>query len=277
MIIPPDQPHDRTITISQTSHSWISGQLARLWRNELFGGFEPFEPICYAAEQHDIGFLDWENEPTLNVETGLPFAFDELPEPLHLEIWRTGIYQLRPVCHYASLIVSLHFYGLCERFHRHQNDSDQSGASQFLREQRDYQEKARETLRQDPLFEHAIAPEVLAYHRDLIAVWDLFSLELCRGRFTEFKLQGVPFPGGKHVDLLLRQRNEAEKLWEVDPWPFAVESLTALCEGRLLDQRFTDQERMREALRNADRTTVQFCLVPAGSRSPVIGFDRADA
>ena len=265
MIIPPDQPHDRTITISQTSHSWISGQLARVWSNEFFAGFEPFEPICYAAEQHDIGFLGWENQPTLNVESGYPYAFDELPETLHLDIWRTGINQLRPVCAYASLIVSLHFYGLCQRFHRRQNDSDQSEASQFLREQREFQEKTRHMLKQDPLFEHAVAPEVLSYHRDLIAVWDLFSLELCRDRFTEFKLPGVPFSGGKHVDLQLRRRSAGEKLWEVDPWPFAVDSLTTLGEGRVLDQRFTDAVQMRKALSNADRTTIRFRLVPVGS------------
>jgi hypothetical protein len=163
------------------------------------------------------------------------------------------------------LIVSLHFYRLCERFHRQHNDSDLSEASQFLREQKAHQENACETLRQDPLFEQAIAPEVLAYHRDLIAVWDLFSLELCRGRLRQFQLPGVPFSGGKHIDLLLRQRSEAEKLWEVDPWPFAVQSLTTLCEGRVLSQRFTDQEQMREALRSADRTSIQFRLVPAGS------------
>ena len=265
MIIPPDQPHDRTITISQTSHSWISGQLARAWSNESFAGFKPFEPICYAAEQHDIGFLNWENEPTLNLETGLPYTFEQLPESLHLDIWRTGIYQLRPVCSYASLIVSLHFHGLCERFHRRQKDSEVGEAAQFLREQREYQERARETLSRDPLFEQATTPEVLSYHRDLIAVWDLFSLELCRGRFTEFKLPGVPFTGGKYVDLQLRRRSAGEKLWEVDPWPFAVESLTTLGEGRVFDRRFTDEVQMRKALRNADRTTIRFRLVPVES------------
>lgn len=265
MIIPPDQPHDRTITISQTSHSWISGQLARAWSNKLFEGFKPFEPICYAAEQHDIGFLDWENQPTLNLETGLPYAFDQLPESLHLDIWRTGIYQLKPVCSYASLIVSLHFCGLCERFHRRPTDSDLRGASQFLREQREYQENAREALRQDPLFEEAIGPRILSYHRDLIAIWDLFSLELCRGRLSEFKLPAVPVSGNKRIDLFLRQRSESERIWEVDPWPFAVDSLTTLCEGRVLDQRFTDQKGMREALQNAKRATIQFRLVPADS------------
>jgi uncharacterized protein DUF3891 len=265
MIIPPDQPHDRTLTISQTSHSWISGQLARAWGNESFAGFKPFEPICYAAEQHDIGFLNWEIKPTLNAETGLPYAFDQLPESLHLDIWRTGIYQLRPVCSYASLIVSLHFSGLCERFHQRQNDSPKGEASQFLREQREYQETTRNRLSQDPLIEQAIAPEVLSYHRDLIAAWDLFSLELCRGRLTAFELSGVPVSGGRRVDLLLRQSSETDKTWEVHPWPFAPRSLTTLCEARLLTERFSDQERMREALRRADRTTIQFRLVPAKS------------
>jgi Protein of unknown function (DUF3891) len=263
MIIPPDQPRERTITISQTSHSWISGQLARRWGNELFPGFEPFEPICYAAEQHDIGFLDWESQPTLNMDTGLPYEFYELPEPLHFEIWRTGIYQLRPVCLYASLVVSLHFYGLCLRFHRQQNDSGCSETSQFLKEQREYQAEACEILRKDPLYGHAIASENLVFHRDLIAVWDLFSLELCRGRSREFKIPDVPLFGGNHVELLLRQRNEPESLWDVDPWPFSVGSVTTFCEGRVLDQRFSDQEKMREALRNAKRTTIKFRLVPA--------------
>jgi hypothetical protein len=267
MIIPPDQPHDRTLTISQTSHSWISGQLARAWSNESFAGFNPFEPICYAAEQHDIGFLNWENDPTLNLETGLPYTFEQLPESLHLDIWRTGIYQLRPVCSYASLIVSLHFSGLCERFHRRQNASPKGEASQFLREQSEYQKNTRETLSRDPLFEKAVAPEILSYHRDLIAVWDLFSLELCRGRLTEFKLPGVPVSDGKRVDLLLRQSSGAEKIWEVNPWPFAPTSLTTMAEARVLDQRFTDQKQMREALRRADRTTIEFRLIPV--KSPV--------
>jgi hypothetical protein len=263
MIIPPGQPPHRTITISQTSHSWLSGQLARVWSNGSFAGFEPFEPICYAAEQHDIGFLEWENEPTLNVKTGLPHTFDELPESLHFNIWRTGIYQLKPVCSYASLIVSLHFCGLCERFHRQQKDSVLSEAGQFLREQREYQENALEALRQDPFFEPAIAENVLAYHRDLVAVWDFFSLELCRSRSKEFKIPGVPLSREKRVDLLIRQQRKDEKLWTVDPWPFAMGSLTTLCEGRVFDQRFNDQSVMREALRSADRTTIQFRLVPA--------------
>ena len=267
MIIPPAQPGTRTITISQTSHSWISGQLARAWGNDNFTRFEPFEQMCYAAEQHDIGFLDWESQPTLNLDTGLPYTFDELPESIHFEIWHKGIFQLMPVCYYASLVVSLHFCNLCQRFHQHRSDPDRSAFDHFLKIQREHQNKARETLQRDPLLEHAVACEVLAYHRDLIAAWDLLSLELCRGRSAEFNLPNVPIFGGKHVDLFLRQRDKAGSIWEVDPWPFGVETLTAFCEGRVLNRRFTDTEEMRRALSHTDRVTVLFNFVPAGSRS----------
>jgi hypothetical protein len=260
MIIRPDQPHDRSILISQTSHSWISGQLARAWGNEIFTRFEPFEQMCYAAEQHDIGFLDWESQPTLNVKTGLPYAFDELPESLHFKIWHQGIFRLVPVCYYASLVVSLHFSSLCRRFHQDQSGADRAEVDQFLTTQKEHQNRAREALHRDPLLERAVTHEVLDYHRDLIAVWDFLSLELCRGRTAEFKLPNVPIFGARHVDLHLRDKTDS--VWEIDPWPFAVEGLTVCCEGRVVNQRFTDTEEMRRALSPADRVTVLFSFVP---------------
>src|SRR6478736_5829007 len=263
MIIPPEQPHNRTITISQPSHSWISGQLARAWGNDVFTRFEPFEQICYAAEQHDLGFLDWESQPTLNAETGLPYTFDELPESVHFEIWQQGIIRLVPVCYYASLVVSLHFCSLCRRFHQNQTGSDRRQVDHFLKAQRDHQNKAWETLRRDPLLGRALDGEVLDYHCDLIAVWDFLSLELCRGRSPEFKLPNVPIFGAQPVDIYLRLKDKAGSVWEVDPWPFAVETLAAFCEGRVLQQRFTNTEEMREAFSDSDRVTLLFTFVPA--------------
>lgn len=228
----------------------------------MFARFEPYEQICYAAEQHDIGFLDWESQPTLNARSGLPYTFDELPESIHLEIWRRGITQLMPVCYYASLVVSLHFCSLCERFHQKQSEPDRPEVVHFLTTQREHQRKARETLRSDPLLEHAVASEILDYHRDLIAVWDLLSLELCRGRYTEFKIPGAPLSESKRVDLLLRQKDKVKNIWEVDPWPFAVQSLTTFCEGRVVRQRFTNTGQMHLALSSPDRVTLQFTFVP---------------
>ena len=264
MIIQPQHRSPYRLAISQPAHSWVSGQLARAWGNEVFSGFEPFEQICYAAEQHDVGFLQWETAPTLNQATGLPHTFDDLPEQAHFEIWRTGIFQLRAVCPYASLVVSLHFCNLCERFHSRPTNQDQSQSGAFLKEQRGYQQALRAFLQRDPLLKEALETDVLAYHRDLIATWDYLSLELCRGRSSNFTVPNIPIRGKKHAEIRVRKADDTADVWEVDLWPFKDRAITAVCEAKQINPRFDDAETMRVALRNADRFSLQFRLKSTG-------------
>jgi tartrate-resistant acid phosphatase type 5 len=78
---------DDAIVIGQPAHAWLSGQLARAWGNERFPAPEPWEEVCLAAEQHDLGMAEWERAPKLNPQTGLPRSFMELELDDHLEIW----------------------------------------------------------------------------------------------------------------------------------------------------------------------------------------------
>jgi uncharacterized protein DUF3891 len=258
MIIQPDPTSNEFITISQTSHSWMSGQIARAWGNEIFSSFSPFEQICYAAEQHDIGFLSWEANPVLNEFTGLPFTFEDLPEAIHFEIWRTGISQLKPVCYYAALVVSLHFCNLCRRFYK--ASSGQSEASNFLEEQGAFQEEALKALRDDSLLGSAVKTDVLAYHCDLVGSWDFFSLQLCRGKADKFIVPQVPVLEKERVDIELRKTEHEQNIWEVSPWPFNAKTLNVFCEGRVLSQKFDDGEKMKRALQTGNRKTVCFTL-----------------
>ena len=55
---------ERVLAISQPAHAWISGQLTREWVGPAS------EPLCLAAEQHDIAWLDWEAAPSFDPATG---------------------------------------------------------------------------------------------------------------------------------------------------------------------------------------------------------------
>jgi len=258
MIIQAEQPSHHYLTISQPAHSWVSGQFARAWGNNIFSEFQPFEQVCYAAEQHDVGFLEWENAPTLNQATGLPHTFEDLSEQVHFEIWRTGIFQLCTVCPYASLIVSLHFCNLCERFHRPFADDDQSRSGAFLKEQRKYQETVRTSLRSDPLLKKALENDVLAYHRDLIAAWDYLSLELCRNRSDHFKVPHVPVCNNDYAEIRVLKVDGLTNVWAVDPWPFKDQTVTAVCEAKEIRGRFDNADAMHAELQCARRFTLQF-------------------
>ena len=79
------------LVIGQPSHAWISGQLARVWGSERFGAVEPYEEVCLAAEQHDVGMAMWDLEPPRHTESGLPVSFLQMAIPDHIDLWTTGV------------------------------------------------------------------------------------------------------------------------------------------------------------------------------------------
>lgn len=102
MLLRPDG--DDVLCIGQSSHAWISGQMARAWA----APFEPHEEVCLAAEQHDVGMAEWDLAPTLNPETGLPHGFTEMPFAVHSALWREAPKKLVSTSAYAAALVSLH-------------------------------------------------------------------------------------------------------------------------------------------------------------------------
>ena len=50
----------------------------------------PWEYVTEAAARHDDGMDDYDAEPELDPETGLPRSFMRMPLDLWLESWRQG-------------------------------------------------------------------------------------------------------------------------------------------------------------------------------------------
>jgi Protein of unknown function (DUF3891) len=65
------------IAIPQPSHAWLSGQMARAWGNRRFAAPTPYDEVCLAAGQHDIGWLDWEMRPALDAGAVPPILLDD--------------------------------------------------------------------------------------------------------------------------------------------------------------------------------------------------------
>jgi len=96
------------IAIPQPCHAWLSGQMARAWANERFAAPMPYDEVCLAAGQHDIGWLDWEMTPALDAGTGLPQEFFRVSAKVHIALWREGVRRARVFGRYPALLVSLH-------------------------------------------------------------------------------------------------------------------------------------------------------------------------
>ena len=249
------------IVITQPAHAWVSGQLARAWGNETFGDVVPREEVCVAAELHDIGFLAWEESPTLNPKTGRPHSFLDLPAEVHFALWSAGIRQMLCYDRYAALLVSLHFSGLAQRHPVTHPPGDVRRAKDFLRDQRAFQDTLMTALRNDPQCSAYSSDEPIGRNRQLVSLWDWMSLLLCMGFSETQVIHDVPTATTKAAISLTVVSHGLSTRANVAPWPFQRDSLRLICEGRRLVGTFNDESAMRDALRSAVPVTMQIELV----------------
>jgi hypothetical protein len=252
------------VAISQPAHAWISGQLARAWGNERFGEVVPWEEVCLGAEQHDVGHTEWEQAPTLNPQTGLPYSFFDMPRQLHAGLWSKAARLVLPQGRYPALLVSLHGTGLYERYYDATKDTpeDAQAVQNYLSNEYVFQQELLASLRADPYYGVYATEEVVARNRRLVGVWDSFSLAICFEREQMQPLQGVP-TATDSTTLTLTARDGDPTQLVVAPWPFRHEQVTLVYEGRYLKETFSSEEVMREALQHAPWVTLKTTLVPS--------------
>jgi hypothetical protein len=246
---------DGVILISQPAHAWVSGQLARAWGSVEGAGFEPFEEVCLAAEQHDIGWLMWETSPTLNSETGLPHSFRELPRRSHLQIWGRARRYAAIYGRYTALLVSMHGTGLFERFGPGEDapETERRMVDTFFKRERASQQRLIASLADDPRYEDLVQPEVLEQNRSLISLWDGMSLMICSGIDDE----------GVTIDRFKLMPGDEEYQVIVEPWPFHENFVTVFAEARRLTGRYERQPGMQAAINQSEQFVLEFSLVPA--------------
>lgn len=237
------------VAIGQASHAWIAGQLARLWGNDRYGAPAPREEVCLAAEQHDIGMAEWDLRPSLNLGTGLPHSFLELPVETHIGLWTAAPARLLSQSRYAALLVSMHGTALAGRRDPAKLDpAERKLVADYLEGQRDLQHDLAERL--------GVSREELTRNQRLVWTWDSLSLALCL-QWPTVALDQVPALEGC---LPLKLTQIGVDRFSVDPWPFDAEEIEVHCEGRLLEQRYGTEGELHRALDEARSVALVFTL-----------------
>jgi Protein of unknown function (DUF3891) len=263
MIIQRSFESHQVIAITQTAHAWVSGQLARQWGNERFSSLAPIESLCYAAEQHDRGFLDWERQPTLNPKSGLPQTFESIPLSLHVELRKRSILELKDVSLYAALVTSLYFARTMGKQDPVENHEDRQRIAEFLHEQKALQRNLLASLRKDPYLRSACSNRAIEYNQKLLAAWDRFSVQLRLNADSRFSDDEVPTALEKSCKLLVSPVNPHSREVRLERWPFSKPRVELTCEGHVLDRRFTSEADLRKYLKDARRVSVIYALTPS--------------
>lgn len=230
------------VAIGQASHSWISGQLARLWDPPP----APYEEVCLAAEQHDIGMAEWDLRPALNPSTGLPYSFVELPVATAIGLWTAAPEKLLSQSRYAALLVSMHGTALSRRRDAAKLDPDDRRlVTHYLAAQSELQDDLARLIGADA--------DELGRNQRLVWAWDSLSLALCL-RWRTVSVEGFTLV------------ETAPDRFALHPWPFTAGEVVVHCEGRLLERRYESEPQLHAPLDRAPSVPLAFALHP--SRGP---------
>lgn len=231
---------DGHVAVAQQAHAWLSGQLARAWGNDRFGAVAPYEEVCLAAEQHDLGMAAFDGDPTLDPRSGLPTSFMNMDLASHLRMWDEGPRALLGQSRYAALLASMHGSALyARRDLAAMDEADRELVASFLSRHREFEAQIRATL--------AASDEEVARNQRLVWTWDSLSLALILG-WAPWTAEQVPAASGDPVEIYL---NEVDRRFVLSPWPFAARRVSARTQGRLLRNRCADREQLRRALAEA--------------------------
>jgi hypothetical protein len=233
------------IAISQPMHAWISGQLSRAWDAPLS------EPLLLAAEQHDLGWIDWELEPSFDAATGRPHLFRDVGASSHAPMWAKGVERaLGAWGRHVALLVSRHGGVIYRRYtSRHRMaDADAVAAQHYLETQGPKEEAWARALG----FDEAQQKRESA----LVAFVDALSLALCGELKIPLDLE-APDRSGFMQNLHLTARPGRPFDFVLQPWPFRESEMVVEGEARALpdEGRFADETSMRNWLAAPERVT----------------------
>ena len=221
MLIRPE-PDGSYLAIGQASHAWVSGQLARAWGNVQFGEVEPWEEVCLGAEQHDVGWAEWDLDPKIDPDTGRPHTFISLPLPEKLELWSRAARKMVSQSRYAALDVSMQETALYERFPPERRD-EQALVQRFIEEQSALQRR----------LSRGLDAAQVRRNQKLIFAWDYISLALCLD-WAPAEVKDVPAADDTPVTL------ELTDAAELVPWPFHDDSVHLRLDARRWQGSFED-------------------------------------
>lgn len=245
------------ILVPQAEHARLAGGLAAAWQDGALTSIDPHAEVIAAISHHDDGWKDWDAIPDVDLESGRPLSFIEMPLATSIDIWRRSIYLACSRGYLAAHMVSNHFTELLQKSApRWSRDPARFQTSrQFLDDQSDHREiwLARWQQGHPGVRTRAMANLALAY----LQFFDVLSLWFCGALRSEPQSFATPAGG----QLLVVPKSEQR--FTIEPWPLAESTWRWTVPARRVPAgRYADREAL--AATPSELVELQFELVAEG-------------
>ncbi|OIJ12783.1 hypothetical protein BKP35_09385 [Anaerobacillus arseniciselenatis] len=157
---------EKILLFEQHEHAKACGDFAEAWRDEYFIEKKKRDEVVYAIVEHDNGWIELDEKPSLNKKTQMPYSFINYPLKPKLKAYTNGINRVEDIDNYAALLCSLHFSSFFEGYTNGRGEG-------FLKQERRRQQRLMEKLNINK------KDRALQFHYELLQFCDNLSLYLC--------------------------------------------------------------------------------------------------
>ncbi|HMA71020.1 MAG TPA: DUF3891 family protein [Xanthobacteraceae bacterium] len=274
---PEGEPH---FVLTMADHTDMCGQMARAFGNERFEPSAPFDEVVYIVENHDRGWDGYDSNPGIDPITRVPYIMARTPIPDAVKTNR-GSPDFNEVHHpYCGLLSSMHSWGLYNgRFGfskfvpRTQTttsisvpDAHRPLIDAMLAYEEARQVRLKTALAADPATRDWVEEQHLFQNYKQLQFFDTMSLYFHLRHAGERGTETyVHVPLNSRADTIITLQKVDERVYSLDPFPFAGDRLTIVCRGRYV-MPFPDDfppDRVGAALRELPEDRQTYQLVPA--------------
>ena len=112
VIVRPDG--DALLLVTQPEHAALSGRIVAAWRRDDLPASPTRETVLLATREHDNGWIEVDEHPELDADSGRPQHFMTAPDATKQGIWPRGVRRIEPVDPAAAALVAQHALALLE-------------------------------------------------------------------------------------------------------------------------------------------------------------------
>jgi hypothetical protein len=274
---PEGEPH---FVLTMLDHTEMCGQMARAFGNDRFERPDPFDELVYVVENHDRGWDAYDANPGLDPGTHLPYIMARTPAPDAVKTNRGSPDFNEAHNPYCGLLSSMHSvglyngrYGFSRFVIRTQTTTSLNVAQEnralidaMIADELARQERLKSTLAANAGTRAWIEQPHLFQNYKQLEFFDTLSLYFHlhhAGERGEQTYVHVPMNAATDATIVLNKVDE--KVYSLDPFPFAGDRLTLTCHGQYVRPFPADFEpsRVGAALRELPADHQSYELVPA--------------
>jgi hypothetical protein len=277
-------PYDdaRLILALQIDHSRVAGYLAAHWGNKEFARPEPYASVVLAAQEHDIGWWEWEMCPSTLNDKGYPLdyhdgSFKYLGQ-LRLDFYKNAVDRVLQRDPYSAMLMAMHGVALMNAGYGKYSYPPDRTADPRVKSYVDNQEQLRlellDQLRQSDQFKAFSSEEQVWTNYEYMEVFDQLAQFLCNryplnsnarklGPTKTLNNVDVPVKPGVNPVKISIETVDAHRA-VVRPYPFDTDPLAVDFTARLVPKRtYENSDDFLGEFYRAERITVSHTLTSA--------------